>query len=458
MSPGLSSVTRPSSSSSTGWPSSTIPSRGEIHGRDHELALVRGELGRLADGIGAVVVVEGGAGMGKSRLLAEIASVGRSMRVAVGSGASEPGESIVELAALLATLFDGPAPLLDRRELQGLPAQPEQRYWVLRDLEAMLERAALASPLLICIDDAQWADGGTAAALRTLPGQLAGLPIAWVIAVRASEQSSAVVKALDQLKRSGATTIALGPLESDAVVQLAADVLGAEPDDGVLGLVEGAGGVHMWRGEHLSVLGRYDEAFAIAAEGLAAARRDRQGWAYQMFETWRARMLFATGRLSEATATLEGRFSLEDGSRAAGALEAAGIVALGSLALHLGDARRVRRLGDIAHVMLEQGTPAVRRHAGWLLALFAIADGDASAGRVLAVRADRARRTLDPAADPDRHHRRSPTRPHRPGCAGQRARTRGRRSLTPASRTEPGRPHDCGDRRPCSRPRGRQPA
>jgi DNA-binding CsgD family transcriptional regulator len=29
--------------------------------------------------------------------------------------------------------------------------------------------------------------------------------------------------------------------------------------------------------------------------------------------------------------------------------------------------------------MLEQGTPAVRRHAGWLLALFAMADGDAEA-------------------------------------------------------------------------------
>jgi DNA-binding CsgD family transcriptional regulator len=31
--------------------------------------------------------------------------------------------------------------------------------------------------------------------------------------------------------------------------------------------------------------------------------------------------------------------------------------------------------------MLEQGTPAVRRHAGWLLALFAMAEGDAEAAR-----------------------------------------------------------------------------
>src|SRR3989441_5097267 len=137
----------------------------------------------------------------------------------------------------------------------------------------------------------------------------------------------------------------------------------------------------MWHGELLSVADRYDEAFAIAADGLAAAQRDRQGWAYQMFETWHGRMLLRTGRLSEALAVLEGRFALEDGTHAAALLDAAGIVALGRLAIHTGDTRAARRLADIAEVMLERGTPAVRRHAGWLLALLALAKGDAEAAR-----------------------------------------------------------------------------
>jgi ATP/maltotriose-dependent transcriptional regulator MalT len=100
-----------------------------------------------------------------------------------------------------------------------------------------------------------------------------------------------------------------------------------------------------------------------------------------MFETWHGRMLLRAGRLSEAVAVLEGRFALEDGTHAAAVLDAAGIVALGRLAIHTGDARQARRLGDIAQVMLESGTPAVRRHAGWLLALFALAEGDAEAAR-----------------------------------------------------------------------------
>jgi DNA-binding CsgD family transcriptional regulator/tetratricopeptide (TPR) repeat protein len=138
---------------------------------------------------------------------------------------------------------------------------------------------------------------------------------------------------------------------------------------------------HMWHGELLSVADHFVDALAIATDGLAAAQRDRQGWAYQMFETWHGRMLLRTGRLSEAAAVLEGRYALEDGTHAAAVLDAAGIVALGRLAIHTRDTRQARRLGKIAQVMLEQGTPTVRRHAGWLLALFAMAEDNAGAAR-----------------------------------------------------------------------------
>jgi DNA-binding CsgD family transcriptional regulator/tetratricopeptide (TPR) repeat protein len=708
---------------------SKSPAR-EFHGRDAELALIRAELDRLSDGAEAVVVVEGAAGMGKSRLLAEVAVIARSLGIRVGRSAADPSETVVELATLLAALFDGTEPLLDPAELTTLHAQPEHRFWLLRDLQQLLERAALESPLLISIDDSHWADSGTIAALRTLPMRLMGLPIAWAVALRPQREATPLVHALEQLKQEGARSIALGPLNDDAVAQLAADILAAQPDqsilkqladadgspflvvetllglqeeervrvvDGRAELIEGrlprrvhekmrerlgrlsdeasdavtvaaslgrtftfdelartlgrpasdllapvgelleanllverdenlafwhditreavrasvpvtarraldrqaavvlleagalpvevaaqlassaevgdevaiatlldaakalvttdpgtaaqfgqraleiapahhpqrgeivgttaialhiagnseeamafadralretlpalqeaevrlsiagmfaispeirisagrlalnlpdlpasvrarhlaclfhnlvtAGRIeesravlnetraalastddargwftlrvaesaleyaddrfdlslqlitsayrdgifagddqrlrlaHMWHGELLSVGDRYEEAFAIASDGLAAAQRDRQGWAYQMFETWHGRMLLRAGRLSEARAVLEGRFALEDGTHAAAVLDAAGIVALGRLAIHTGDARQARRLRDIAEVMLERGTPAVRRHAGWLLALFAMAEGDAEAAR-----------------------------------------------------------------------------
>ena len=86
----------------------------EFCGRDGELAAITAALGQLGDGTSAVVVIEGGAGMGKSRLLAEVIGVARGLGVKVGASAADPSESVVELAALLAALSDASSPLVDR--------------------------------------------------------------------------------------------------------------------------------------------------------------------------------------------------------------------------------------------------------------------------------------------------------------------------------------------------------
>ncbi|MEY2524986.1 MAG: hypothetical protein QOJ66_3551, partial [Ilumatobacteraceae bacterium] len=188
--------------------------------RGAELGLIRDALERLSDGVETVIVVEGAAGMGKSRLLSKVVAIARASGIRVGLSAADPNEAMVELATLLSALFDGADPLLDPSELSALRAQPEQRFWLLRDLQQLIEHAALESPLLIAIDDAHWADSGTAAALRALPTRLIGLPIAWLIALRPSREVTPLGHTLEQLKREGAQTIVLGPLDDDAVAQL----------------------------------------------------------------------------------------------------------------------------------------------------------------------------------------------------------------------------------------------
>ena len=188
------------------------------------------------------MLVEAGPGMGKSRLLAEGARIAGRMSFRVGSAAAEPVESVVELAPLMSALFDGAQPLFEREALQALHALPEQRYWLLQDIQALLERAALEQPLLVCLDDLQWADSGTAAALRALPARLTPLPIAWMLAFRPYQGSSQLMSALEYLERKGAEKIALGPLDQPAVAQVAVDVMKAEPDDALLALLERAHG------------------------------------------------------------------------------------------------------------------------------------------------------------------------------------------------------------------------
>ena len=134
-----------------------------------------------------------------------------------------------------------------------------------------------------------------------------------------------------------------------------------------------------WRCETRAVLDQVDESLRLAADGVAAAQRDRNGWAIRIFEIWRGRQLHQLGRLDDAGAILEGQFRPETGDRFIGALDAAGIVALGRVALHQGNGRLQQRTAQLAKGLLEDSTPNYRRQAAWLLALLAMATGDPAA-------------------------------------------------------------------------------
>jgi hypothetical protein len=195
------------------------------------------------------------------------------MSFSVGSGAAEPVESVVELAPLMSALFDGAEPLFEREALHALHALPEQRYWLLQDIQALLERVALKQPLLVCLDDLQWADSGTAAALRALPARLAALPIAWMIAFRPDQRSTQLMGALEYLEREGAEKIVLGPLDEAAVAQVAVDVMQAEPDAALLELLKRAHGSPFMVIELLS--GLRDEELVRVDSGQAELVEDR---------------------------------------------------------------------------------------------------------------------------------------------------------------------------------------
>ena len=120
-------------------------------------------------------MVEGRAGFGKTRLLKAAAELARDGGARVGFASAEEAGQAVPMVTLMSMLFAGPDPLLDRTRLRDLPSSPEQRFWLIQELAELLEEAALQQPLLLCIDDLQWADPGTLVALRSLPEQLADL-------------------------------------------------------------------------------------------------------------------------------------------------------------------------------------------------------------------------------------------------------------------------------------------
>ena len=141
---------------------------------------------------------------------------------------------MVDLAPLTEALFAGDPPLLDRAALPEAHASLEQRFWLLQDIQGLLERAAMDGPILICLDDLQWADNGTAAALRWLLPRLADLPVAWLLAIRPGQGSAQLLAALARLGETGAEVLHLEPLADAAVERVMADILEAEPDTPLL--------------------------------------------------------------------------------------------------------------------------------------------------------------------------------------------------------------------------------
>jgi DNA-binding CsgD family transcriptional regulator len=131
----------------------------------------------------------------------------------------------------------------------------------------------------------------------------------------------------------------------------------------------------LWRASALLALDREEDALQ-AVDGVVAESLKRGfSWFLHVAEMTRGHFLLQMGRLDAAAAVLNGRFD-PDGPPLATPMEASGVVTLGRVALHTGDARQVRQTSEIAKSTLNESTPGVRRHAAWLLSLQATADGD----------------------------------------------------------------------------------
>jgi hypothetical protein len=98
------------------------------------------------------------------------------------------------------------------------------------------------SPLLVFLDDLQWADSGTVAALRTLPPRLISLPIGWVLATRPDRGPGQLRGVVEYPAGEGADRLVLEPLSQAAVAQVASEVMQAEPDESLLLMADEAGG------------------------------------------------------------------------------------------------------------------------------------------------------------------------------------------------------------------------
>src|SRR5882762_8317844 len=139
----------------------------QLRGRTEEIAFLSARLTDAATGSGRLVTVEAAPGLGKTRLLAEVASLARQSGFLVAACAVDEGRG-ASPASVLAPLTASGVGLLAPDDLQGLTACPDQRFLLLDRLRGNLAERTRRRPVLVILDDAQWADPATLLVLRTL--------------------------------------------------------------------------------------------------------------------------------------------------------------------------------------------------------------------------------------------------------------------------------------------------
>jgi len=231
-------------------------------GRAVELAAIDRALGELGDGRTAPLVIEGEPGIGKTRLLAELASRADARGCTVlGGSASEleqdlpfwvfvdaldeylagvdpqlvaslPAEVRSELAHVMPSLADLAS--------GGPPVVQDERYRTHRAVRELLERLAVRGTLVLVLDDVHWADAASVELLTALLRSPPDAAVLVVLAARPRQRPERLVRALERADRHGEIThVELSGLARDAAGELLGEAVGRARADA---LYEEAGG------------------------------------------------------------------------------------------------------------------------------------------------------------------------------------------------------------------------
>ncbi len=210
-------------------------------GRRQELEAVDATLDSLRGGRARWLVVSGEPGIGKTRLLGQLAERAAERRHTVFVGRGAEMERELPFAIWVDALDDHVATLGERKlealigervgELArvlpsaapaGAGGLQDERFHAYRAVRALLQRIAMGHPVVLMLDDVHWADDASLELIAHLLRRPPPAPVLIALAFRAGQVPNSLLAALDQAGRDGLVSeIVLGPLteaEADALL------------------------------------------------------------------------------------------------------------------------------------------------------------------------------------------------------------------------------------------------
>ncbi|MFQ1002657.1 BTAD domain-containing putative transcriptional regulator [Modestobacter sp. SSW1-42] len=226
---------------------SPVPETGMVE-RDGELVALQGALDAALGGVGSTVLVEGPAGIGKSRLLAEVRrmAAARGARVVTARGTvleQDFGFGVVR--QLLEPLVTDPGAPVELLEGVGAPAagvfsaspgsvgeegpRRDGVFAVLHALYRIVGRLSDARPVVLVVDDVQWCDTDSLRFLAYLVPRLEGLPVLLAASLRTGEFPADRALVTELAGDPAVQSVRPAPLSASGVADLVGARLGRAP-------------------------------------------------------------------------------------------------------------------------------------------------------------------------------------------------------------------------------------
>jgi len=304
--------------------------RSPLVGRGQVIAELARQVDAARAGVGALCVLTGAAGIGKTRCADELARVARpgGMQVlygrcpqdlavptlwpivtAVAALTREQPELAARARKLLAgTTHAGSAgtgPDAARSEAPG-----DTRFWLIEQSASLLRELAATGPALLIVDDLHWADAGSLELLGFIAPELRALPLCVVATLRDGElqAGSSREQPLRKLLRH-ARTIPLGAFDIVEVAELAQLIARRRPSEALAeAMRQAADGIPLFVEEIVRSLLRQHGEQAWASLGPDTVRRP--GLARDLLRERIARLPAATIELLSSAAVIGESFDL----------------------------------------------------------------------------------------------------------------------------------------------------
>ncbi len=217
------------------------PAPADLVEREAELAVVDDALARLSAGHAGLLLFEGPAGIGKTRLLTEL----RTLAAEVGARPLTARASVLERDfgfGVVRQLLEPATDEADAYEGVADPARavlgdvgadatgPDRSFAALHALFRLTAALAARQPLVLCIDDLQWSDLASLRFVAYLARRLDGLAVLVAATVRTGEPSADDVLMAEIGQDPASRAVRPAPLSTGGTAGVVRGRLGAETD------------------------------------------------------------------------------------------------------------------------------------------------------------------------------------------------------------------------------------